>query len=185
MILYADDTNVFFSGDNLTDLIQQINGDFEKILLWLRANNLSLNIKKTHCMNFSNRTFTYNNDIKIDNEIVENVESTKFLGVILDNKLCWKKHILYVRGKIARSVGTICKSRQIFNQDTLKDLYYSFVYPHLCYCIEIWGSAHKTHIDRLFKLQKKCVRIICKAKWNSPSSPLFSELELLTLILIE
>jgi hypothetical protein len=179
MILYADDTNIFFSGNDLQTLYNQINSDLNKVLEWLRANKLSLNINKSHCMIFSNRQVNYNDNIKMNNEIIENVNSSKFLGVILDNKLCWSEHIAYIKGKISRNLGIVCKARKVLNQDSLKNLYYAFIYPHLCYCVEIWGNACKTYIDVINKIHKKCIRILCNAKWNDPSAQLFQSLDLL------
>ena len=51
--------------------------------------------------------------IKIDNNEIEEVEHTKFLGVFVDNKLNWKKHISYISGKISRGLGVILKAKKI------------------------------------------------------------------------
>ena len=45
-VLFADDTNLFFSGKNIDYLEQIINSELDRITLWLKANKLSLNIKK-------------------------------------------------------------------------------------------------------------------------------------------
>ena len=66
----------------------------------------------------------------------------------------------------------------------IKTLYYSLVYPHLIYGIEVWGSADETHLNKLLILQKKIVRLICYSDVRhadysfSPSNPLFYKLEL-------
>ena len=51
-VMFADDTNLFLSNSNLTDLITKINEELSKISMWLKLNKLSLNIKKTHYMLF-------------------------------------------------------------------------------------------------------------------------------------
>ena len=51
-VLFADDTNLFFSGKNIDYLEQTINTELDRITLWLKANKLSLNIKKTQFMIF-------------------------------------------------------------------------------------------------------------------------------------
>ena len=56
---------------------------------------------------------------------------TKFLGVIIDNKLTWKEHVSYICGKVAKGIGIISKVRKYLNRNTLLDLYYSFIYPYL------------------------------------------------------
>ena len=51
-IIFADDTNVFFSHSDLDSLVNTVNTELSKIVLWLEVNRLSLNIKKTHYMLF-------------------------------------------------------------------------------------------------------------------------------------
>jgi hypothetical protein len=180
MILYADDTNVFFNGNNLEDLYNEINNTLDIIKVWLQANKLSLNVDKSQCMFFTHKSFQYNNEIKIANEALSQVETAKFLGVYLDSKLSFKKHLCYIKGKVARGIGIICKARKILNRDTLSNLYYSFVYPHIVYCIEVWGNAADEHVNPLYLLQKKCVRIITNSSKFASSKPLFTSLEFLT-----
>ena len=55
MLLYADDTNVFFTGDDIAQLYNSANEELSKIVTWLYANRLSLNVNKSHYMLFSNR----------------------------------------------------------------------------------------------------------------------------------
>ena len=93
------------------------------------------------------------------NQITE-VNETKFLGVIIDNKLTWCPHIMYISKKIAKGIGIILKARKVFNNETLFSLYYTFVYPYLNYCIHVWGKAYDTHLRHLIVLQIKIIRII-------------------------
>ena len=54
-ILFADDTNIFFDGKNIDELVQCMNCELNKVVIWLAANKLSLNIKKTHFMIFRSK----------------------------------------------------------------------------------------------------------------------------------
>ena len=181
MLLYADDTNVFFTGDDIAQLYNSANEELSKIVTWLYANRLSLNVNKSHYMFFSNRDTPTDLSINIANTSIDKVESTKFLGVYIDDKLSWKRHITYIKGKVARSIGILNKVRRSFNKDTLHSLYYSFVYPHLVYCLEIWGNACIEYLNTLFLLQKRCVRIITNSSWNEHTDLLFSSLGIMTL----
>ena len=46
-IMFADDTNLFFSSSNIKTLLATANYELEKISLWFIANRLSLNVEKT------------------------------------------------------------------------------------------------------------------------------------------
>ena len=179
-VLFADDTNLFFSGKNIDYLEQTINTELDRITLWLKANKLSLNIKKTQFMMFSG--FKKNKPsikLNIEGEPISETIKSKFLGVIIDNKLSWKDHIAYISGKIARGIGIILKARKYLLKESLISLYYSFIYPYMIYCNHVWGLACKTHLDYLIKLQKRVIRIIAGVHPRTHTEPLFRKLNLL------
>ena len=122
---------------------------------------------------------TYHEKLYINRNEIECVESIKFLGVYLDNKLTWATHIHYMKGKVSRGIGIICKGRKSLNKSTLVTLYYSFIFPHLLYCIESWGAANKCHLDGVLKLQKKALRIIDCVRLYTKSAPLFLKYNIL------
>ena len=146
-------------------------------MIWLRTNKLSLNVEKTHFMLFCSRGKQISNDVKIfiDNTEISQVTTTKFLGVIIDNKLDWKYHIDHICNKVSKNIGIILKARKVFDKSTLIALYYSMIYPYLTYCIQIWGATYNKYIDKLFLLQKKIIRIICGVPRLTHTEPLFIE----------
>ena len=182
-ILFADDTNLFINGDNLLQMVQTLNAELDDISNWLKANKLFLNVKKTHYMILtSKRTPKPDHVIKIEGHKLDEVQNTKFLGVYLDNKISWKHHIDYISGKVSRAIGMIVKARKFLTCESLKTLYYSFVYPFLIYCNHVWGKACPTSLKKLIMLQKKIVRIICGVNARTSCDPLFDELGFLRFV---
>ena len=120
-------------------------------------------------------------NLSIDGNNINSIDQTKFLGVIIDKQLNWKKHISYVTGKVARGIGIIIKARKYLPKDAILSLYYSFIYPYLTYCNLIWGNACATHLERLKMLQKKVVRIIAGVKPREHTDPIFKQYKLLTM----
>ena len=181
-IMFADDSSFFIHGKKTDEMADIINQELEGIVSWLNANRLSLNIRKTKSIlfNLTKDKKTINISLKILDEKIEQVEQIKFLGVILDENLTWKKHIQYINRKIAKNIGIISKARTILNKKTLLTLYYTFIYPYLNYCITSWGSANKTILDPLIKLQKKAVRLISNAPKLTHTKPLFFNTRVLT-----
>ena len=179
-ILFADDTNLFFKDTDLSQLENIINSELENISLWLKANKLSLNIKKTHYIFFERGISKAQAiDLKIDNEFIDKVDKTKFLGVIIDSKLNWKSHISMIENKLCKSVGMVIKARQYLNMGALCTLYYSFIYPYLSYCNHVWGCAYATNLKRLFILQKKALRIMYGKNRSEPTDYMFSDLKII------
>ena len=156
-ILFADDTLVFIEGTNFENISKMLNTELEKANLWLKTNTLTINTKKTHYMMFHRTQIIHNTNIKIliDNIIVDHINNTKCLGVIIDIKLNWAAHIHYIKSKISNILVFLLKIRKFLQNNTMRKMYFTFIYPYLIYCIEVWGNAQHTHLDPLIKIQKK------------------------------
>ena len=150
-VLFADDTNMFGTDNDLEALIDNVNTELEKIVKWLNANKLSLNIDKNHYMLFRNKGKVIKETCQVymNWQEISEVETTKFLGVIIDNRLNWKHHIDSICNKVSKDIGIILTARRVFNKTTLLSLCFSLIYPYFTYCIHAWGSAYKTHFQKL------------------------------------
>ena len=179
---FADDSTITHVTNNIIEAIHTIEEEFDKILEWLAANKLIINLDKTHLMLFTNKKPRPKSiSINAKGQTINEITETKFLGVILDNALNWNAHIQYISKKISKSVSLLKMLKFTFPTRILKSLYYSFVYPYFNYCNLIWGGAADTHIKPLVQLQKKCTRIISKVGYLDHTEPLFSELKLLNI----
>ena len=180
-ILFADDTNLFFNSKDITKLNFMLSEELSNISKWLKVNRLSLNINKTKYMLFTKKRYISDQiKIEIDKTPISKTNVSKFLGVIIDDKLTWKDHIAYVNGKIARGVGILNKAKHYLNREALTTLYYSFIYPYITYCNQVWGSNYKSRLNRTVVLQKKALRIVTHSEYRCHTSPLFKQLNLLT-----
>ena len=180
-ILFADDSNLFISGKDPNKLITTMNTEITKVVEWLKINKLSLNLKKTHFMIFrkNREKVMVKSDLIVSNTVISMVQKTKFLGVIIDPRLNFFNHIQYIKSKVARGIGILYKCRKFFSSTTLLTLYYSFIYPYLNYCNNIWGNTFCTYLEPLVKLQKKAIRIIANEKRNAHTGNLFIKFNVL------
>ena len=106
----------------------------------------------------------------------------KYLGLIIDCNLNWKKHAHEVGKKISRGIGILSKLRHFVTNDILNQLSYSLVYPFLTYGLIAWGNTYATTLKPVVVLQKKAVRIITFSNRDAHSNPLFSQLGLIKLM---
>ena len=107
------------------------------------------------------------------------VNSIKYLGVIVDNKLNWIDHITYVKNKISKGLGIMYKARRYLHKSSLRNLYHAYIYPYLTYCIEVWGCASKCQLNALLLLQKKIIRIITFSPYLAHTDPIYKDLAIL------
>ena len=183
-IQFADDTTLYLQGSSLTDIFNIMNEEIDIISQWLKVNKLVLNISKTNYMVMSSKKNKIPEDlckIKINGHQIEQVSETKFLGVMIDNKMSWKSHIDYINSKIMRGVGIIRRAKNFVYKDTLKTLYVALIQPYLTYCIVNWGGTYPSYLQKLHVSQKKIIRIISNSGFNSHTEPLFKELCLMNI----
>ena len=162
-MVFADDTNLFTSHHCVYELQALVNKELTNLDVWFRVNKLSLNINKTNYIIFPPKRKlkeTENLTIKIDinGQEINQVYSTKFLGVIIDKCLNFKCHIDQLVKKLSKYVGLFFRLRHLLPRYTLLTLYRTFFEPHINYCNIIWGNTYGTHLKKLESLQKKIIR---------------------------
>ena len=177
-ILFADDTTIYFTHENMNFLEWTVNEDLKLVADWFHANKLTLNIKKTVCMLFTCKNTSKSLNIEIDSVKVPLVNHTKFLGLWLDLKLQWNIHTNNLLVKLKRNFNMLKEGQSFLDKHTLEILYYAQIYSHLSYGISLWGNHATNHtLDKLQKIQNKCLRIIlCKSEINNKD---FNKIKLL------
>ena len=172
-ILYADDTSIFTSIDlsNIQNSVD-INNELHKVSTWLRCNKLSLNISKTKFMFFHHHKKNIRGkvpEIKINNTDIARVQNFNFLGININENLSWKSHCDFLAGKLSKVAGILNKLKNWVPYIILKTIYYSLFQSYINYGILLWGYE----CNRIFKLQKRAIRSITRAKYNAHTEPLF------------
>ena len=105
-------------------------------------------------------------NIKIKGEQIQEKDYTKYLGILLDNKLSWNCHIKHVNLKISKGIGILTKLRRYLSKGVLRTLFYAFVQPHIDYGLLVWGSATTSNLKPIKKNLQKVVRKILKIVTN-------------------
>ena len=198
LILFADDTTLLFSHSDIASKENTINNELQEICNWFKANKLSVNASKTNYMVLGTQNSTSKfgplnqNDMSenlqsssssnagkvplniiLDDVSLDRVSSTKFLGVIIDENLTWKKHIDAISKTISRNAGMLTKLKHFVPENILYTLYCTMILPYINYSIIIWGSACKLYLEKIFKLQKWAIRTISNSHYRSHTGPLF------------
>ena len=120
-------------------------------------------------------------NLTFNNEIIQTSEMAKDLGIVFDNKLSFKNHIMFLEKKVARSVCNIAKLSYYLPSKSLLTLYYSLVHTNLLYALPIWASTCQTYLLKLKRLQNKVIRIIAKVPLKSKLTPQYKKYQILKL----
>jgi hypothetical protein len=97
--MYADDTTVYVIGKSIDKVTVSLNLALSDLYTWCTANSLTPRPTKCEAMLLHRGSFHGPiNCLNIGKNAVKWVNSTRLLGVILDNKLnCFKKYDWYER----------------------------------------------------------------------------------------
>ena len=179
-ILFADDMSIIISNTNPEEFNNTINSVMTEIMDWFQNNLLTSNYNKTTFLQFLTKK---NKELKIhitaSNSIITHINSTKFLGLILDSTLSWNDQIIALTSKLNKACYAIRAVKSCMSPDVLRTIYFSYVHSVNSYGIIFWGnSCFSTNI---FKIQKRIIRIITNTGRRDSCRQLFKQLQILPL----
>ena len=168
--LYADDTAIFVRGKSVEAINRTLNSELVKVSKWLQKNLPHLKCQKkkknktkpkkqnkTKLMLFATQQKLGRSNerlqVYIKNDLLENVDCFKYLGIWLDRSLTWSANTDKLVSKVNKRVGLLRRVRNVLPQRSLNLLYKSLIVPNFDYCDVVWGNACKTFLSKLDKLQ--------------------------------
>lgn len=194
---YADDTAVVFAGTSWSEVRKHTETGLAKIRQWLNSNLLTLNTSKTNfiCFTPNIRTqpgidFTIkihecsahhsSNDSPCICPQIYKVPHTKYLGVILDERLSWHLHLELIIGRIRKLVWIFKKLRHVVTKKVLTQIYISLAQSVIVYCIPVWGGATKTKFLEIERAQRMLLKVMYFKRKRYPTAELYAVSDLLT-----
>lgn len=123
-ILFADDTNVIYRSQSYETLNKIINNELTLLSAWFNENKLALNVSKTKFMiiHFINQKPPDEFKVFLDGIELENVKSTKFLGVMINENLSWNDHMGYIANKLSRINGVLARPKRLLPLPVMKTI---------------------------------------------------------------
>jgi len=136
---------------------------FYKYLQGIKVNLLSINGDKTHYIQFKTKN--------------KPTPKIKFLGVYIHDTINWNCHIEYIIPKLSSACYMTRSIKPFMSLSTLKTVYYSYFNAIISYGLPFWGNS--PHAMKIFRMQKRIVRIMMGYKNRASCRNLFRKLEIL------
>ena len=162
--LYADDTVIYSSGENTVELEASLQPALNKFAKWCGCNKLTLNASKTKLMAFGTRQKVKRAkraQVKINGVPLEIVPSYKYLGVSLDSTLSFNYYVKSVVNMVAYKTSLLSKIRRYLTDTVALKIYKSMILPYFDYGDIIYNNSNQDGLDKLQRLQNRCLKI-CK-----------------------
>lgn len=149
--------------------------DVDHLVEGIESRDLRLNVGKTKCLVISRKRKPSKPRIEVHGEVLDQVSSFKYLGVIIDEKLSWKLQIAQVSCKAKRLLGYLYRNIKLADRKWLVHLYKSLVVPILDYCSSVWDPHQSGQIKMVEGVQSFAARLVT-GKWQERSEKLCEEL---------
>lgn len=179
--MFADDTALIYSGKDTRQLEVLVNKDLAKFHQWLCLNGLVVNEDKTVFMHFyqkNKNTFPIN--LCINHKNIKQVCYYKYLGLTIDDKLTWDKHIDDISNrKLCGLIGALRRVNDCLTVECRFLLYNSYIQSILSYLIVVWANTSVYNFNRLQRLQNKAIKAIFKIPYDTKSGDLYNTIPLL------
>lgn len=193
IITFADDTVLLFSSNTWKDVTKAANEGFALVTSWLDNHLLTLNQDKTKFITFTinSRTQPPPNSIIIQTHNCKNssichcnpitrTNSIRYLGVIVDQNLNWKEHVMKVSNRVRKLIYIFKTIRNACDIKLLIKIYLALCQSILTYGLNVWGGTSKTTMLFVERAQRMVLKVISRKKYTYPTHLLYSELGVLT-----
>ena len=176
-ILYADDVKILNRISCVSDC-EDLQRDLVSFSDWCIKWKLKLNYSKCYFVNFSlKRSLNILFDYSLSNNIIVRVSEIKDLGVTFSSNLSFSSHINIIVKKALRMLGFVKRTMQQVNDvGVFKILYNSYVRSGLDYCSQVWSPSAKVYIDKVERVQKRFVKLLCIKCYKNYDSERYSDL---------
>ena len=161
--LFADDSKLFSKilDDASIDTLQQ---DIQALSEWSEKMLMKFNVNKCHVLHLGSNNpehyYYMPNSSHLTYPTLQPVEDEKDLGVIVDSKLNFHKHMNAKISKANKMLGIVRRTFKHMNSDIFKICYKSIIRPHLEYGSIIWSPHTKEYQDKVEKLQRRATKIV-------------------------
>ncbi|GBP42596.1 RNA-directed DNA polymerase from mobile element jockey [Eumeta japonica] len=157
---YADDTAIMSVHENAAISSSNLQKHITEVEKWMKTWRIKANQSKSAHVTFTLRKGDCP-PITLNGEQIPHSDAAKYLGMHLDRRLTWKKHIWSKRkclGTKLREMYWLIGGKSQSNNESKMAIYKSILKPVWTYGIELWGTASNSNIEILERFQTKAIR---------------------------
>ena len=181
LVSYADDTQLLDSAHpkNVSILKARQEETLRAVLSFFTSNSLKMNPPKTTLLlagTTQNLKKTSSFHLNLPGHVLTPSPFVKMLGMTLDPTLSWEKHISNVVKKCNSILLCLYKIRHHLSPDILNILIQCHAFPHILYCLSVWGGAAACHLHRVQKVVNFGARVVSGVRKYDHISPTLAAL---------
>ena len=161
---FADDCKLAKSVSNTTDNIS-LQHDLDRLDGWADKWGMCFNVQKCGVLNVGSKNthFSYS----LGDQWLDEKDKEKDLGIIVDSNFNFNDQCLEARNRANKILGFINRNVSYKSMNVVRQLYNSYVRPHLEYCVQAWKPHYRYNINMLESVQRRATKLIPALKTKS------------------
>ena len=167
--LFADDC-ILYRQIKCTEDAILLQSDINSFMEWASIWQMKLNVDKCHSMSVTlSKLYTISRTYYMDNSPLSQVDSCKYLGVIIQSDLKWNMHVNYITAKANKTLGFLKRNISCASIHAKKLAYTVFIRSQLEYAATVWAPWQSTLISRLEQIQRRAARFVTNTYTRDPT----------------
>ena len=160
MLSYAGDNTPYAVYKNTEKIIKVLENTSVDLLKWFKNNGMKANADKCHLLvNSKEKVCT-----KIGPYNIESSEQQKLLGVLIDNKLTFDKHINNLCAKASQKLNALCRVSSFMSTNKKRLVMKVFISSQFSYCPLIWMNHSRTLNSKINRIHERLLRVVYSDK---------------------
>lgn len=155
--LFADDTAVYLTVRNKNDT-SILQDDLDTLQKWERTWDMEFNPSKCQVLHISRARQPIHSQYTLHGEILESVDSARYIGVSISKDLTWNSHIKEIVSKANQTLGFIKRNVKTKNHSVKELAYKTLVRPKVEYASTVWSPYSKQSIYQIEMVQRRAAR---------------------------
>lgn len=182
--MFADDTTLHSCDSDPNVLNKKLQDNIEKVVDWTELNHMALNSQKTKCMYVSARQKRQKmqscfRPLYIGQNVVEEVNSHKILGVVIDRDLSWYEHTSSLVKRLSVKLFQLSKIKHFLDVHSRKLFFFAHIVPIVDYASTLWDSSSDNNLKLINRMYKRALKLILLKTSLAPHD--LKQLNILTL----
>ena len=158
---YADDNTLTSISNSVSNLIKILETETNVAMSWLKKNKMIANPKKFQSIIISKDKIGNSGlEIKINDKIIKSESSVKLLGIVIDEKLNFDKHITELCKKASAQLNALFRLNFVLTKKAKNILIQSFIFSNFNYCPLVWHFSSSKSIQKIECIQKRALRFL-------------------------
>lgn len=166
--LFADDAIIYLAIKGRQDTLE-LQEDLNRLAEWSSEWMMELNTDKCKAITVSRKKSQIRHQYILNNTPLEEVSSTKYLGITITSDLKWDKHITSICHKANNTLAFLRRNLRINSPDLKSTAYKALVRPLVEYSATVWDPSSENHIHQIEMVQRRAARFTLNRYHNTSS----------------